>query len=154
MPENSLFNEIRIGEQLITGGQPSAEQLRALAAAGCRTVINLAPATSQGALPDEGELVHALGMTYHHIPVAWDRPSPADFQTFDAVMQALPPGPALLHCMANYRVTAFYGLHAMKHLGWSADQADALMAPIWQGELYPAWRDFIAEMREGLAGEG
>lgn len=151
MSDSGLYNEVRIGEGLITSGQPSAEQLRALAAAGCLAVVNLAPAGSQGALPDEGELVRALGMAYHHIPVAWERPLPADFQGFDAVMLALPPGSVLLHCMANYRVTAFYGLHAMKHLGWTADQADALMAPIWQDERYPAWQDFIATMRHRLA---
>lgn len=150
MPDSGLFNEIRIGDRLITSGQPTTDQLRALAAGGCLTVVNLAPATSRGALPDEGELVRSLGMAYHLIPVAWDRPTEEDFQAFDSVMLDLPPGLALLHCMANYRVTAFYGLHALKHLGWTPEQADALMAPIWKGESYPAWQTLIARLREQI----
>ena len=38
-------------------------------------------------------------------------------------MQAVPDDRTLIHCAANFRVTAFYSLYAMKHLDWTAAQA-------------------------------
>jgi hypothetical protein len=53
-----------------------------------------------------------------------------------------------LHCAANFRASAFYTLYAQKHLGWSEEQANTLMLPIWEGSNYPIWDSFIEEMRE------
>jgi hypothetical protein len=39
----------------------------------------------------------------------------------------------------------------MKHLGWSAEQAEAFRAPIWAGSDYPVWEAFISEMKQRLA---
>ena len=52
----------------------------------------------------------------------------------------------------NMRVTAFYSSYAMKHLGWSRDQADALVARIWEAykgfKMDETWRSFIALIRK------
>jgi hypothetical protein len=53
--------------------------------------------------------------------------------------------------MANFRVTAFYGLYAQRHLGWSEAQAEALRAPIWNGSDYPVWEAFIRRKRDEAA---
>jgi hypothetical protein len=53
----------------------------------------------------------------------------------------------LIHCAANFRVTAFYSLYALKYLGWTETQADAFRASIWQGSDYPVWEAFIAEIK-------
>ena len=58
----------------------------------------------------------------------------------------------LIHCAANFRVTAFYSLYAQKHLGWSEGQAEALRARIWAGSDYPVWEAFIARQRAALSG--
>ena len=60
-------------------------------------------------------------MAYHHIPVEWEQPQASDFVAFETIMSQLPASKTLIHCAANYRVTAFYSLYAMKHQGWSAD---------------------------------
>jgi cell division protein FtsI/penicillin-binding protein 2 len=57
--------------------------------------------------------------------VDWEAPKLSDFEAFESVMQELPFGKTLVHCAANFRVTAFYSLYALKHLGWSEAQADA-----------------------------
>jgi hypothetical protein len=62
-------------------------------------------------------------------------------------MQTLPEGKTLLHCAANYRVTAFYALYALRHLGWSEAQADEFRASIWQGSNYPIWEAFYSRMK-------
>src|SRR5689334_17810153 len=150
MSTEDIYNYRRINDQIITGGQPTEEHLKAAAAEGFRTVINLAPINPRYSLADEPGLVQSLGMQYHHIPIDWDNPTARDFDAFEAVMQALLAGKTLIHCAANFRVTAFYSLYAQKHLGWSKAQADAFRAPIWQGSDYPIWETFIGDMQEQI----
>jgi len=151
MSVEDIYHYRKVDEQLITGGQPTEEQLRAVAEQGFQTVINLAPINPRYSLDDEPGLVQALGMHYHHIPVDWDNPTAADFGSFEAVMQAQPVGKTFIHCAANFRVTAFYSLYAQKQLGWSKAQADAFRAAIWQGSDYPIWEAFISNMQTRLA---
>ena len=90
-------------------------------------------------------------MTYHHLPVVFADPTEDDFAAFEQIMADLPADSrTLLHCAANFRVSAFYGLYAMKHLGWSVEQAEAFRAPIWGGRDYPVWEAFIVHMQERL----
>lgn len=146
MSTEEIFNAVRINDRLTTAGQPTGEQLRAAAAEGFTAVINLVPAGSMNGLPDEAGLVAALGMAYVHIPVDWSNPTGADFDAFVAVMDRLAGQKLLIHCAANYRVTAFYGLYAQKRLGWTREQAEALRARVWEGD-YPVWETFIDRVR-------
>jgi hypothetical protein len=72
---------------------------------------------------------------------------------FAALMDRLAERRVLVHCQGNYRVTAFYALYASVRLGWSTDQADALIDRIWTShpgfEMDETWRNFIAEARGG-----
>lgn len=149
MNTTDIYNYRKVNEQLITGGQPQAEHLQAAAAEGFTTVINLAPRPGQN-LADEAGLVKSLGMAYYHIPVSWDNPQATDFAAFEQVLQNLPAGKTLIHCAANFRVTAFYSLYALKHLGWSAAQAADFRASIWQGSAYPIWEAFIRDMQDRI----
>lgn len=153
MSIDEIYNALVVNDRLITSGQPTEDQLRGAAAAGIDTVVNLAPHDSDNALPDEAGLVRALGMTYHHLPVVFTNPTEGDFAAFEQVMSELSPeSQTLVHCAANFRVSAFYGLFAMKHLGWSAEQAEAFRAPIWNGSDYPVWEAFISQMQRRLTG--
>ena len=147
MPTQNIYNALKVTDHLTTAGQPTAEQLRTAAEEGFQAVINLAMPTSDNALKNEGEIVQSFGMTYHPFPVNWENPKESDFTAFDAVMQQLSGQKVLLHCAANFRATAFYGLYAMKHLGWTAEQAHAFRSPIWQDSDYPIWETFIREIR-------
>ena len=146
-----IYNVLEVDDHLITAGQPTEDQLRAAAAEEIDTVINLAMGDSGSALPDEPELVRSLGMAYHHLPVAWDDPTEADFVAFDEVMSGLSADSrTLLHCAANFRVTAFYSLYGIKQLGWSIEQAEEFRGRIWDGSDYPVWEAFIRKMQEQL----
>ena len=95
--------------------------------------------------------MHALGMTYHHLPVVFANPTEADLVAFEQVMVELPQDSrTLVHCAANFRVSAFYGLYAIKHLGWSVERAESFRAPIWDGSNYPVWEAFISQMQQQL----
>lgn len=148
-----IYNYLDVNDRLATSGQPAADQLRAAAAAGFDTIVNLATARSTNALPEEGDLVRSLGMAYIHIPVEWDNPTDEDFAAFEQAMRRLSTARVLLHCAANFRATAFYALYAQKHLGWSEAQAEAFRARIWAGSHYPIWEAFMRRIRARIAGE-
>lgn len=149
MSTETIFNYRKVNDQFITGGQPDEAQLKAAAAEGYQVVINLAP-TNRHSLPGEGELVRSLGMIYHYIPVDWNNPQASDFAEFERVMQNLSNEKTLIHCAANFRVTAFYSLYALKHLGWNEAQAETFRASIWEGSDYPVWEEFIGRMKAQL----
>src|SRR4051794_18678913 len=111
MPIDEIYNAIIVDDKIVTAGQPTEDQLKSAAAAGFTTVINLAPTDSRS-LNDEPGLVRDLGMTYVHIPVKWDNPLQADFETFEQAMNAHSADKTIIHCVANFRVTAFYSLYA------------------------------------------
>jgi hypothetical protein len=96
-------------------------------------------------------LVRSLGMAYYAIPVVWSSPQSSDFTAFEQVMQQLPAGKTLLHCAANFRVTAFYSLYALKHLGWSPAQAEAFRAHIWEGSQIPVWEQLIGDLTKQIS---
>ena len=144
MSTDEIYNYIKVNDRLITGGQPTEDQLRDMAAEGFTAVINLAPVNPPYTPVDEGGLVRSLGMTYHYIPVQWNNPTDEGFAAFERAMVAVVDDRLLIHCAANFRVTAFYSLFAQRHLGWSKEQAEAFRAQIWAGSDYPIWEDFIA----------
>lgn len=150
MTTQEIYNYRFVHDQLSTGGQPSAEQIKSAAVEGFKVVINLATFNPQYSLPDEAGLVHSLGMTYYHIPVEWGDPKENDFQMFEKILAQVSGERTLLHCAANFRVTAFYSLYAMKYLGWSEAQADDFRASIWKGSDYPVWEKFIAAIKAGI----
>jgi uncharacterized protein (TIGR01244 family) len=147
MSTQDIYNYRQVNDRLITGGQPDEAQLKSAAAEGFTTVINLATINPRYSLADEAGLVRSLGMAYHHIPVEWENPQESDFAAFEAVMQGLADSKTLIHCAANFRVTAFYALYALKHLEWSEAQADEFRASVWAGSDYPIWEKFIDDMK-------
>jgi uncharacterized protein (TIGR01244 family) len=154
MSTSDIYNYLKVNDQLITGGQPTEEQLKAAAGEGFTTVINLAPVDSRPTLADEAGVVKSLGLVYHHIPVDWDAPKDSDFAAFEQAMQSAANDKTLAHCAANFRVTAFYSLYALKHLGWSAAQAAEFRAAIWQGSDLPVWTSFIGRMTDQILSSG
>lgn len=148
MPTQDIYNYRKVSDNLITSGMPTADQLRDAAAEGFQAVINLATYTPGHSLPEEADLVQSLGMDYYTIPVEWENPTHADFEAFEKLLLSLGSTRLLIHCAANYRVSAFYSLYAQKHAGWSAEQAQAFRRPIWEGSSYPTWEKLIRELSE------
>ena len=150
MSTEDILNFQRVDDRTITGGQPTEPDLRAVAEEGYQVVINLATLDPRYSLPDEGGLAQTLGLAYHHIPVEWRHPKPADYDAFAAIMAQLAGKRVLIHCAANYRATAFYSLYALQALGWTEEQAAGFRANIWLPGQYPYWDDFIAAQTERI----
>lgn len=152
MSTEEIFNYVKVNDQISTAGQPTEDQLRDAAAEGFTTIINLAPVNPPYTPANEAGLARELGLNYIYIPVTWNNPTDADFAAFERAMSETAGDKTLIHCAANFRVTAFYTLYAQKHLGWSEAQAAALRDRIWAGSDYPVWEAFIA--RKAAESEG
>ena len=126
---------------LATGGQPLEVELRAVAAAQFEVVINLALLDAEYSLADEPGLVRALGMTFFHIPVIWESPTPENSQQFFKLMRQIEGRRVFLHCAANMRVSVFLALYRMLQLGWTYTDAMAQVTDVWEPDA--VWLAFI-----------
>ncbi len=138
----AIYNWRRLDERITTSGQPTEEQLGDIRALGVRHVVNLGLHTHEKALPDEAASVAGLGMMYIHIPVDFQNPTEQDFQQFCMVMERLQEVPVHVHCIANYRVSAFFYRYRRDVLGMDEAQARAEMEAVWHPR--GVWAAFIA----------
>ena len=150
MSDTDIFNFRQIDDRLVTAGQPSEEQLRELAATGFEAVINIAPIDPRYSLDDEQAVVEAGNMLYWHLPVAWDAPSEQDFADFVGQMDRWAGKQLLVHCAANYRVSAFYALYGMLRLAWPREQAEAFISERWNPADYPPWASYIENLADKI----
>ena len=98
---------------VLSGGQPSKDQIVSAGAAGYKTVVNLRPDTEPG-FDWEPTAVKAAGMDYVSIPVAGASGLTKDnVARLDAVLkEAAAKGPVLLHCASGNRIGAMLALRA------------------------------------------
>ncbi len=118
-----LPNARQAAPGLLTGGQPTDEQLRAAAAAGYKTVINLRPGSEMAGI-DESGLVESLGMDFVSIPVGGGADLTEDTaRRLDRALAHAKPGPVIIHCASGNRVGALLALRANLIQGQPAAEA-------------------------------
>ena len=139
----SIYNWRRLDDRITTSGQPTESQLVDLVAIGVRHVVNLGLYSHEKALPDEAASVRRLGMDYTHIPVDFKNPTESDFSQFCTVIDQLKQMPIHVHCIANYRVSAFFYRYRRDVLGLDERQSRADMEGVWQPDA--VWAAFIAQ---------
>lgn len=127
-----------------SSGQPTEEQLQAIADAGFERVVYIAFTNNQNALPDEDQIVKRLGMEYMQVPVDFANPLPDDFYAFADSMRRNTDKKTLLHCQVNARATAFSFLYRVLYEDVPVAEAKADMNTVWQPN--EVWRDFIFEV--------
>lgn len=145
LAENALtdiYNYYPLPKGLGSSGQPSPSQFADIRAAGFDVVLNLAMPTSENALAEEGRLVSETGMTYVHIPVPWEAPSPAHLKQFFAVVDAMRAQgqDVWVHCAANYRASAFVYKYLTLQHGLSPEQASTPLLTQWLPQMDENWR--------------
>lgn len=118
----ALPNLRQVDDQLYSAGQPGPEQLRQLAAAGVRTVVNLCGAGECDW--DEAAVVEENGMRYVHLPVC----GPEDVcveraKALDKVLAEPGNYPLVVHCGSGNRVGALFALRARACRGCSPEEA-------------------------------
>lgn len=142
---NELYNYKFFHEKLSSSGMPTAEQMKSVAEAGVQLVINLAPHDVKKAIPNEPELVEALGMQYINIPVNWGTPTKDGLNIFMDAMDANQDKKIHVHCEANFRASAFIAMYRILRLCWKREEALEIMHTIWDDDAYPVWKMFIED---------
>ena len=126
---------------LLSGGQPTQQQLQDAASAGYRTIIDIRTSEEDRGY-DEKTLVESLGMTYLHLPIAGpDTMTRANVQKFSDTLAEAGKGPTMLHCGSGNRVGALFALKAAWFDGQTAEDALALGLDRGMTGLEPAIRE-------------
>lgn len=138
---NEILNFRQYSPTFASAGQPTREQLQIIKDSGYERVIYIAFSTVGPAIPEEDQLVKALGMDYLHIPVDFNNPTIRDFNTFADAMQRESDRKTLLHCQVNARATAFSFLYRVIFQDVPVADAKRDMNSVWTPNQ--VWKDFI-----------
>jgi uncharacterized protein (TIGR01244 family) len=141
----------RLSERVTTSGRLEHHDPARLAEIGVRNVINLAMPDHPEALPDAEPAFAAQGIAYTPIPVPFAAPEEAHYEAFVRALEAA-DGPVHVHCIANWRVSAFFYRWHRDACGMPEAEARALMERQWSPESSdypdaPVWAAFIAEKK-------
>lgn len=137
----NITNYMKISEDIASSGQPEEYQFKLIADTGYQVVINLAMPNSENAIPEESNIVTANKMTYINIPVPFDAPSAEHLRQFIKVMVAFSNKKVWVHCVLNYRVSAFIFQYHQLELGVTREEAKKVILPLWQAN--DTWQQFM-----------
>ena len=142
----SIYNWRRLNQFTTTSGQPSETELSCIHALGVRHIVNLGLHSHAKALPDESKSVAELGMSYVHIPVDFQNPTALDFDRFSNTVAELAMVPLHVHCIANFRVSAFFYVYRRDVMGMDEALARMDMEAIWTPT--GVWASFVQPYNE------
>ena len=137
-----IRNFVQLTKKFGTAGQPTADQFKIIAENGYRHVINLGMPDHADAIPNEGQLVSALGMNYLHLPVPFDKPTPGHVRLFCNMLSQISDDRVFVHCIMNYRVSAFmyHYLSKVEKLDESASHSPMFLK--W--DIEPEWKRLMS----------
>ena len=146
-------NTVEITPKLVTAGQPSRDTLARLRDQGFGAVIYLAPPTVHDAVQDEPVILNRQSIAFVNIPIEFERPTEADYETFAQQMQKLGDRKLLVHCQANLRASSMVFLHRVIALKEDPHKAYGAVSSVWVPNA--TWKRYIREMlqKRGIAFE-
>ena len=139
---SDIYNIREVDASLLTSGQPSEAQLESVARAGVQVVVNLAPHDGPRRSRTRPTPSRRSAWTTCTFPSRFRRPPRRISRRSSTPWTPTGRGRTLVHCAANKRVTAFLGLYRVIRLGWTPDEAFALMRTVWEPDA--VWSRFIA----------
>ena len=110
-PLVEIYNAKRVFPGILSGGQPTHEQLKEAKSRGYKTVINLRP-VGEARGNAEAQAVRGLGMKYLNIPVTGV--GGITIENSELLVSALAAAdyPVMVHCASGNRVGALFALDA------------------------------------------
>ena len=145
---NTIRNFVALTNNVGTAGQPTTAQFKSIAEAGYESVINLAMPDHPESVANEGQLVASQGMSDFHIPVPFDAPETSQVRQFCRLMEALEGQKIFVHCIMNYRVSAFMFLYLTKVKNYPVESARSPIFERW--EVEPQWQEIMTLSAEEL----
>jgi len=129
---DSVRNFVQLTPSIGSAGQPRAEQLQLIADQGYRHVKRLAD----------------LGLNYFHIPVVFDNPRPEQVRQFCLLMDLLRDDKVFVHCIMNYRASAFLYQYLTKLAGYDEVSARSPILETWSPPAI--WQELMSWTREEI----
>ena len=146
---NDIVAFQRLSERVTTSGRLQKPDPARLAQIGVKHVINLHMPDHPEALPNAEAAFAAQGIGYTQIPVPFAAPEEAHYAAFVDALEAA-DGPVHVHCIMNWRVSAFFYRYHRDACGMAEAEARALMERQWSPEASdypdaPVWAAFVKE---------
>ncbi len=142
----------RLNPRTTTSGRLRDEDLDTLAAMGVGHVVNLALDSHPEALADEAGKLAVRGIGYTHIPVPFDAPNDEYYAAFLAALNGASAAPVHVHCIMNYRVSAFFYRFHREIAGLDEAEARTLLVQQWDPQTSDRpesrpWAEFLARTK-------
>lgn len=154
MSIDQAYNYRAVSDTVATAGILKPDQLAALGDAGIEVVINLLPDSSEYAVKNERQIIESQGIEYWYLPVDFSDPKLDEYEQFKGKLRQLEGKKLLIHCAANYRVSAFYSRYAIENGRWTKQEADRFMLSIWQPGDYPVWPEWLDQVQCHFLNQG
>lgn len=120
----SIENFHRVSDRVATGGQPTPEQVAALADAGFNAVVNL----REDAEFNDGPQFRAAreaGIRFVRVPVSMTNPTDASVGKFLAVTDEVELYPVYVYCAEGNRAAAYWMIRRVLRDRWTFEKAEA-----------------------------
>lgn len=150
---SEITNFVQLTKLIGTSGQPLRGQFAEIATQGYSVVVNLAMPDSDHAIAEEGSIVTSLGMSYIHIPVPFDRPTVDHLRQFFGVMKAFDGKKVWVHCVMNWRVSAFMYHYLRIEKGWKEEDCRSPLLKEWEPGMDEVWRPFLNLDRDAIVAQ-
>jgi len=126
-----VTNFSKLETTIACAGATPPEAIPELKKMGYKSVVNLRPATEQGANIPEGEAAaKAVGLTYIHIPFNAASPDPAAAEKFLTEIVKPANNPAFVHCASANRAAAMWLVKRIALDKWDTEKASAEAAAL------------------------
>ena len=134
----------RVTERVATGGQPTPEQVTALANDGFVAVLNLREESEFNDGP-QARAARDAGIQFVRIPVSREKPSDAAVEKFLAVTDDEAVYPVFIYCASGNRAAALWMVRRVLRDGWTLEKAEteATAAGLTNAALRDFARDYI-----------
>ena len=134
-----IINFFEFDTNVLTGGQPSEGQIKALKENGVEVMINLSPSSTRNYLANEAEIAEKNGFIYFHLPVDCSNLQEYHFNSFKSVLNSVDGKKVFIHCGGNIKSSNLMHMYNViekgEDEGLSFDQLNKIQYPEdkWDG---------------------
>ena len=120
----SIENFQRVSDRVATGGQPTPEQVGALADAGFNAIVNLREDSEFNDGP-QFRAARDAGIRFVRVPVSMTHPTDASVAKFLAVTDEVELYPVYVYCAEGNRAAAYWMIRRVLRDRWTLEKAEA-----------------------------